>query len=169
MCSSASALPMQNPQDTARLFCCARCRAQVVICRRCDRGNRYCGPACAKAARRDSLRAAGRRYQQSRRGRFTHAARQRRYRRSRAKVTHQGSPPIPPTAPLPPESQGPAGRVPSRQDPIGVRCRFCGRLCSGLLRRDFLHRTPRRGSVWFTWPSPAASRRSGGQLTPRRS
>lgn len=78
-------------------------------------------------------------------------------------------PAYPPTAPLPPESQGPAGRVPSRQDPIGVRCRFCGRLCSGLLRRDFLHRTPRRGSVWFTWPSPAASRRSGGRLTPRRS
>jgi hypothetical protein len=58
-------------RETARLFLCAGCRAQVVICGHCDRNNRYCGRDCAQAARRASLRAAGKRYQRSRRGRFT--------------------------------------------------------------------------------------------------
>ena len=53
----------------------------------CDRGQQYCGARCSGLARRESLRAAGRRYQQSRRGRHCHrcarrdAERQRRYRR----------------------------------------------------------------------------------------
>ena len=65
--------------DDARLFLCARCRRQVLICSRCDRGQQYCGAGCSDLARRESLRAAGRRYQQSRRGRHCHAERQRRY------------------------------------------------------------------------------------------
>jgi hypothetical protein len=43
-------------QATGRLFLCARCRAQVFICRRCDRGNRYCNADCAQAARRENTR-----------------------------------------------------------------------------------------------------------------
>ena len=83
--------------DDARLFLCARCRRQVLICSRCDRGQQYCGARCSGLARRESLRAAGRRYQHSRRGRHCHAERQRRYRHrcgedARAqKVTHHGS------------------------------------------------------------------------------
>jgi len=57
-------------QNTARLFKCARCRAQVLICSRCDRGHIYCGRTCSQQARRESLRAAGRHYQRSRRGRL---------------------------------------------------------------------------------------------------
>ena len=77
-----------------REYCCARCHRSVVICSRCDRGNRYCSDGCAKAARRESLGRAGRRYQESRRGRFSHAARQRRYRERQAQmVTHQSSAP----------------------------------------------------------------------------
>lgn len=90
--------------QTGRMYLCARCRAQVVVCRRCDRGQIYCpsglapsgiGPSgCAVVARREAQRAAGRRYQSSRRGRFVHAERARRYRdrqRERCKiVTHQG-------------------------------------------------------------------------------
>ena len=45
--------------DDARLFLCARCQRQVRICSYCDRGNQYCGPACARAARNESLRSAG--------------------------------------------------------------------------------------------------------------
>jgi hypothetical protein len=86
-------------QNTARLFTCARCRAQVLICSRCDRGHIYCGPRCSQQARRESLRAAGRRYQHSRRGRLTHAERQHRYRRRPHKVTHQGSVPLAPHEP----------------------------------------------------------------------
>ena len=77
--------------DTGRMFLCARCSAQVVICRACDRGHIYCSRACSGQARRASLRAAGRRYQASRAGRFAHAERSRRYRARRKIVTHQGS------------------------------------------------------------------------------
>ena len=77
----------------ARLFVCARCRCQVWVCSRCDRGQRYCGQACSERARRDSVRAAGARYQRSDKGRARHAARQRRYMarvRAEAVMTHQG-------------------------------------------------------------------------------
>ena len=49
--------------DSQRLFNCDRCSAQVAICGRCDRGQRYCGAVCAKEARRESQRASNRRYQ----------------------------------------------------------------------------------------------------------
>ena len=77
---------------TGRFFLCAGCRAQVVICSPCDRGQRYCAGGCGQAAREHSVREAGRRYQYSRRGRFNHAARNRRYRARQRNVTHQGSP-----------------------------------------------------------------------------
>ncbi len=80
---------------TGRLYVCAHCRVQVFICRRCDRGQRYCR-ACAQEARRASVREAGRRYQRSHQGRFAHAARTRRWRALQKNVTHQGSlaPPV---------------------------------------------------------------------------
>jgi DNA-binding MarR family transcriptional regulator len=65
---------------TARLFLCVRCQAQVLVCSHCDRGQIYCAQGCAQTARRDAQRAAGRRYQASRRGRVNHAARAGRYR-----------------------------------------------------------------------------------------
>jgi hypothetical protein len=64
---------------TARFFLCARCRAQVLICSCCDRGNIYCAQDCAQVARRGAQRAAGRRYQLSLRGRRNHAARAQRW------------------------------------------------------------------------------------------
>jgi len=79
--------------DTQRLFYCDRCHAQVVICQRCDRGNRYCGEVCARAARRDGQRASNRRYQTTSQGRQLHAERQARYRRrtsGKPDVTERG-------------------------------------------------------------------------------
>jgi len=73
-------------ENTARLYHCARCHRQVVICRQCDRGNIYCPDGCAEEARRTSLRAAGGRYQQTRRGRLKHAERQRRRWETSAKT-----------------------------------------------------------------------------------
>lgn len=60
-----------------RRYLCAGCRTAVLICSRCDRGQRYC-TGCAGEARRRSVRAAGRRYQASLRGRHAHAKRQQR-------------------------------------------------------------------------------------------
>jgi len=48
-------MPM-NP--SARMFQCARCHCQVIVCRHCDRGNVYCANGCADLARSASLRRA---------------------------------------------------------------------------------------------------------------
>jgi len=97
----------------ARLYFCAACRAQVILCSRCDRGNRYCGRQCRHQARQQARREAARRYQRSWGGRIAHAKRSRRWRRRRAErdaarggggdehnVTHQGSQPEVARAPL---------------------------------------------------------------------
>jgi len=94
----------------ARLYLCARCRIQVVLCSRCDRGNRYCGRPCRHQAREDARRQTAQRYQRSWRGRIAHAQRSRRWRQRRAaaagggddahNVTHQGSQPGLAAAPL---------------------------------------------------------------------
>jgi hypothetical protein len=54
---------------TGRLFVCARCRAQVIVCRRCDRGQISCDGDCSEIASQASVRVTGRRYQHSRHGR----------------------------------------------------------------------------------------------------
>ena len=74
-------------ESTARLYNCARCHCQVIICSYCDRGNIYCDKSCADLARKTSLRKAGKRYQRSYRGRLKHAERQRHYRARCKKVT----------------------------------------------------------------------------------
>jgi hypothetical protein len=140
------ALRQGEPMETdARLFNCARCHCQVVICSHCDRGQIYCGVDCAQLARAASLRAAGDRYQRSRQGRFTHAARQRRYRqRQQQKVTHQGSPASGSHASLVTQvkRQVPLAAWPADRVDEQCICHFCGRICSFFLRLDFRRRRP---------------------------
>ena len=132
-----------------RLFLCAEpgCRVQVVICSGCDRGHIYCAE-CAPRARRRSLREAGQRYQASSRGRIKHAARSRRWRERRNKVTHHGSlsnqsaallseDPIVAEEALPLDKQHSASGQ-------GWYCMRCGRRCSAYVRQDFLRRRVRR-------------------------
>jgi len=135
-----------------RFFLCGRCRAQVLICSHCDRGQVYCAAECAQAARRESQRQAGRRYQQGRRGRLAHAERARRYRARRNKVTHQGSPPPPPDDLLAANSMADAPRLhrlkatsppvtPAQQVIVEHwRCHFCGRGCAQSVRLNVLRR-----------------------------
>jgi hypothetical protein len=62
----------------------------MVICRSCDRGNRYCDP-CAPEARAEKQRRAGAVYQKTEAGRLNHKVRQEQYRiRLAEKVTHHG-------------------------------------------------------------------------------
>ena len=84
-------------QGAVRRLMCARCGLLVLLCRRCDRGQRYCSQACSVANRRESQRAANRRYQRTDAGRNAHATRSRRWRLARSAeqtnepcVTHQG-------------------------------------------------------------------------------
>lgn len=123
---------------SARLFLCAGCRAQALICSCCDRGQIYCAEGCGAHARRRGQRAAGARYQASRRGRLTHAERARRYRARCKNVTHQGSPPPPPDdflsigSPTIASDATTADIEPRR--PIS-HCHWCGRRCLDLVRQ----------------------------------
>ena len=126
-------------KNAARLFTCALCRRQVVLCRRCDKGHLYCSPRCSVRARRRSVRLAGRRYQNSRR----HKHAERRYRERRRvrdaviparaqKVTHH---PLTVArrrsvvARMPGSGTRPFG--PDRPARV-FRCERCGRFCGGL-------------------------------------
>lgn len=77
-------------EASCRMFLCARCRSQVLVCRQCDRGQTYCIGSCAQEARRDRQREARRRYQATPRGHALHAERSRRYRARSRCVTDQG-------------------------------------------------------------------------------
>ena len=92
---------------TARLFLCACCRDQVLLCSHCDRGQLYCSRACSRVSRRERRRQTAQRYQSSRCGQLKHAARTARWRERRSlrqhinKVTHQGCLVAHADAPLP--------------------------------------------------------------------
>jgi hypothetical protein len=123
-----------------RFFLCARCRNQVVICRRCDRGQIYCSKACAHEARRTNQGEAGRRYQASERGRANHAKRSRRYRARKKNVTHRGSvtqPKLLPAASAVPRDGSPSSAAATRAN---KQCHWCGSCYSQFVRLDFLRR-----------------------------
>jgi hypothetical protein len=94
----------------ARLFLCARCRDQVLLCSHCDRGQQYCSRTCSSVSRRERRRQTAQRYQSSRGGQLKHAARSACWRQRRRslrqaivdinKVTHQGCPVAPADASL---------------------------------------------------------------------
>lgn len=115
----------------------ADCRALFWLCRRCDRGQRYCSLVCRAKARRRQRRAANRRHQQSPEGRLDHRDRQRAWRRRlQTRVTDQGSVPV-----VCPASSGCEEKsvlavrarcalAPAAPEPKPVlppRCRVCGR------------------------------------------
>jgi hypothetical protein len=68
---------------------CGQCQALFYLCRRDDRGQRYCPGRCQELARQRSRKEARRRHQRSELGRLDHCDAQRRYRARR--VMDQGS------------------------------------------------------------------------------
>jgi hypothetical protein len=149
----------------ARLFHCARCRIQVLVCSHCDRGQRYCASGCAMATRRELQGAAGKLYQQGCDGRANHAIRMAAWRTRRAEkvvaVTHQGSQtaslagvlvaPSPTTsdtsvpAPCEPCTPTPCARaaVPAASaltpmNPATWRCHWCFERCKSRARLGFV-------------------------------
>ncbi len=133
----------KHMSDTARLYNCLRCRSQVMICRRCDRGNVYCSK-CAPIARRDAENRAAVRYQASAKGRLNHAARQRRYReRLNQKVTHRGSSSCRIQGLLVDKQQKIKTfvRLLELSESTPIVCHSCRELCSSFLRRNYLNST----------------------------
>ena len=152
---SSRSVPLDDA-DSGRWFVCGRCRVQVLLCRRCDRGQIYCGPRCSMAARRGFQRAAGQRHQSSRGGRVLHAARSKRWRLRVAQrallkvapadfVTHQGSLGASADAPLAPCDPDPAAPV-EPSIPSALRCRRCGCALPSWVRSRFVRYGP--GSTW---------------------
>ena len=139
-------------ETSSRLFNCALCACQAIICSFCDRNNIYCSFECAYQARIESLRKAGKRYQNSLRGRHKHASRQKRYRwRLANKVTHHSSNTSPASdllsAACEPEKH------PSEPTAGIICCSFCGKVCSPFVRFSFLHRQNERRMRHFSvWP-----------------
>jgi hypothetical protein len=150
------------PSDaSARLFACVRCRALVRICSCCDRGQIYCAGSCAWEARCQAQRAAGQRYQASRRGRVCHAARARRHRARQKNVTHQGSPPSCRDDDVAADATATGSRsvaaaahelaVQADHDPEHEHCHWCGCRCSPFVRMEFLRRRRRGSRGGRTW------------------
>jgi hypothetical protein len=143
---------MPPTPSSARLFLCARCQVQVLLCRQCDRGQQYCGRECSGQARRARRREAAQRYQRSLRGRQLHAERSRRWRvrqqvaavpladvtenEDAGTVTHRGC--------LAAQADGPASAatVSGVAPPLRWRCSCCWQPLTPYVRLGFL-RCPR--------------------------
>ena len=136
--------PACAEEASCRMFLCGRCHSQVLVCRRCDRGQIYCAGTCAQQARRHHQREARRRYQATPRGRTMHADRNRRYRDRQRSVTDQGLLKEHEAGLLPGvEAHGPMSqRSPSRCRPGNWRCHSCGQAASAFVRLSTL-RPPR--------------------------
>jgi hypothetical protein len=150
---------------SARVFVCARCQAEVLVCSVCDRGRRYCGRECSAQARRASLREAGRRYQSGRAGRFAHARRAWRYRQRQ--LLEQPAPPPPTKIVTHQCSQGPdAGDVlaatlnvvqeSGREELRQWHCCWCARTGRSEVRGGFLRhgRVPQHVARWSRRGTP---------------
>lgn len=62
---------------------CGVCSAEFLVCRSCDRGQRYCSGPCARVGRTDRQRLARRRHQASPEGLLDHRDRNRSWRQRR--------------------------------------------------------------------------------------
>ena len=136
--------PACAEEASCRMFLCGRCRSQVLVCRRCDRGQIYCAGTCGQQARRHKQREARRRYQATPRGRAMHADRNRRYRARQRSVTDHGPPKEHEAGLVPGVKVHSAARErsPSKCPPGNWRCHFCAQAASAFVRLSTL-RPPR--------------------------
>lgn len=132
-------------QTSSRLYQCGRCHTPVIICRICDRGQRYCLNGCRQKARKTSLQRASKKYQSSRAGRFNNAARQKNFRQrkkqSAVKVTHHGSLEITCHVVLKTKQKRVEQSQKLPQSNSSLACHHCGAGCGYVLRNNFLRRT----------------------------
>lgn len=141
-------------KQSVRLFYCIRCRMPVTVCSDCDRGQIYCGQACASKARVHACREAEKRYQQTFKGRLKHAARQQRYRAKIKKVTDQGSQLYPRNDLLNAVDNEPKPVKTGLKDYL-KRCCFCHKPVTPLFRQGFLrHATTLVAKDWPLCRSP---------------
>ena len=134
-------LPILAMDVSARRVICARCRVPILICRRCDRGQRYCGAVCSTTVRRERQRESNRRHRKTFAARRLNAERQHHFRARKKLVTDQGSVLPVVDAVLTPD-QAVSVIQTTNVHPFPLRslpqCHFCGHCCSDFVRRGFL-------------------------------
>lgn len=108
---------------------CRHCGELFYVCRRCWRGQVYCGDTCRKIHQEASHREAQRRYQRTERGKETRRQAARRRRMKKSKKTVADDTATPPKV---------CDREPSKRSGDRPRCLFCG--ASGIV----VDRFPRR-------------------------
>lgn len=99
---SNGAGPMER--DAVRERGCRACHARFYVCRSCDRGHRYCCPACRVEGRRRCLQVVRRRHEQSPEARADHRDRQRAYRQRCRQAALAAKSVTDPSSGLPPVS-----------------------------------------------------------------
>lgn len=81
--------------EALRVRHCSRCEKLFFLCKKCDRGQRYCDAVCRIAGQQAMRRRAAARYRQTAEGKAGQRDRQRAFRERReangVSVTHQGS------------------------------------------------------------------------------
>ena len=136
-------------EPTARLYQCTLCHKQMTICSKCDHGQIYCDDGCSSIARKKSLKAAGKRYQETDNGKRKHAARQARYEmRLKINLTHHTSPLTLQSAPIQ-KLENNADKAKTGHQNTTLCCCFCGKPVSFWLRNDFLRRRGYKKSIPF--------------------
>jgi len=141
-------------KHTSRLYSCALCHAQAVICTYCDRGQIYCSKTCAKSARLKSCREAETRYQLTPGGKRKHAARQKRYRmRQKEKVTDHSST-ITTHRGLLEEVKNKTAEVDVTHISTQKRCCVCKKSASHWLRTSFLRYYSTKSSMNLSYLRP---------------
>lgn len=144
------------------LLHCGRCRAQFSLCSHCYRNHKYCGAPCRETARRDSVRAANKRYRESSEARLDHRDRMRTYRARQTTLTRpvmDHTPPVVgtgtetrPDGNIPGARSGmaalfivAASQNPTQEDshaisfPLHSACRICGFECDFLTPAAWIH------------------------------
>ena len=135
---------------SARLYNCVKCHAQVIICRHCDRGHRYCLNGCADIAKKESSQRASKKYQATRQGKLNNAARQQRFRdKQKQKVTHQGSLAKPRRVVLTNTIKRPEKPPQTPKSNTLLTCHQCNCPCDPFLRQGFLnnHRSQVKSTI----------------------
>ena len=165
-------------ESVGRMFLCARCRERTVLCRRCDRGQIYCGQSCATAARVEAQQAAGQRYQASGIGRINHVERTRRWRlrqkerrgpvaEETSSVTHQGRQQAPTVESFLPNSLL-ASVEPSATTEAAKTHWFCPKCAAALhpwVRLGFVNRCRATASLRSARPRPSADTTEAGTVS----
>lgn len=126
---------------SARLYICVRCGCQVLICSYCDRGNIYCAGNCSELSRKEKLKEAQKRYEETDKAKKAKAKRQQQYRqRQKEKATHQGSKTIRlyDLLLLELEKLKKKRKNSHFTNSTHYFCHFCGIACSDFLRLFFL-------------------------------